>query len=158
MSSTNKTRLIGLNNWDATDKPTRTDFNNDNTLVDTVLGNHINDTTKHITDEERVRWYNPYGIDVYYGDGKTSKTVALNFSFDPTICIVFATNTTPGIIDIPNSVHYNYLGIATNSGSMTGLTLSGSNLIVSESPSMYATYEKRSYNELGKTYIVIAIR
>lgn len=158
MASTNKTDYVGLNNWSPTDKPEMADFNSDNQIIDRALQGHIENGSVHVTDAEKRMWQTPYAIDMYYGDGRSSQTITLNCGFEPSFCLVFASNATPGIIDIPNNVHYNYFGIATNSGSMTGLDLFGNSLIVSENPSMYASYEKRSYNEIGRTYVVIAMR
>lgn len=158
MSSTERTSKIGLNKWSSVDVPKMADFNSDNQIIDDVLGNHVNSIDMHLTNEERTAWNNPYGIEVYYGNGQVTQSINLNFSFEPTICVVFATNTLPGVVDIPNLVHYNYFGIATNRGSHSGLNLSGNVLTVTESATMIANYEKRSFNEIGKTYIVIAIR
>lgn len=156
--SSNTTERLGLNQWVGSDKPKMNEFNNDNAIIDSILGEHIDDVSVHLTPTERNRWNNNIGIATYYGDGKTSKIVNLNFDFEPRICFVFATNATPSVIDILNNVDYNYFGIATNRGSMYGLNLDETTLVVQQSGALYANNEMRSYNELGKTYIVVAFR
>ncbi|MGN0458102.1 MAG: hypothetical protein ACI4IL_03895 [Eubacterium sp.] len=158
MSSTYKTNNIQLNKWIESDIPKMEDFNSDNLVLDKTIGAHHSNTTIHITSEEREKWNKGYGLMTYTGTGKLTQKVQMNFGFDPTFCIVIATGTMPGLIDIENLVHYNYFGIATVGGSNAGLELSGSVLTVTSSSVMISKYEMRSYNEIGRSYLVIAFR
>ena len=57
MSSTNKTANLGLNSWIESDRPKRTDFVSDNTIIDNVLGNHVKDNGVHLTAEEKQTFH-----------------------------------------------------------------------------------------------------
>ena len=46
MPTNNKTSNLNLNSWLSTDKPKREDFVNDNIILDTAIGQHINNFTK----------------------------------------------------------------------------------------------------------------
>lgn len=158
MASTYKTNALKLNKWVESDIPQMEDFNSDNDIVDRAVSAHVNDLSIHITDNERQKWNKGYGLQAYTGTGTGNQNITLNFGFDPTFCIVFSTNATPGIIDIPNTTHYNYFGIATIGGSNPGLSLSDNVLTVTSSSVMISKYEMRSYNELGKSYLIIGFR
>lgn len=158
MSSTNKTESYSLNQWTLSDIPTMEDFNSDNETVDRVLSKHIEDSVIHLTEEEKQSVIRPIEMCTYHGDGKSTRDVELSFSFNPSLCLVLVVGAPLGIIDIPNQVHYNYFGIATKAGGSVGLTLSGKTLSVVQSTTLINKYEMRSYNELGRGYLVIGFR
>lgn len=158
MSSTNKSNNLNLNQWIGSDVPQREDFNNDNAIIDSVLGKHINNIATHTNASEKDMWNNPYFITTYYGDGMTTRALSLNCSFEPSWCIVFATNTTPSVTDISNESSYNYFGIATTRGSMSGLSISRKILNLTQSAVPVFSTEYRNYNQAGTTYVVIAVR
>ena len=158
MSSTNKTESYSLNQWTLSDIPTMEDFNSDNETVDRVLSKHIEDSVIHLTEEEKQSVIRPIEMCTYHGDGKSTRDVELSFSFNPSLCLVLVVGAPLGIIDIPNQVHYNYLGISTKAGGSVGLTLSGKTLSVVQSTTLINKYEMRSYNELGRGYLVIGFR
>lgn len=158
MSSSYKTNNLKLNSWVGSDIPIMQDFNNDNEILDNTISNHTSNSVIHITDDERNKWNKPFALTSYVGDGKTNQAVALNVGFNPSFCIVMSANITPSVVDIANSVDYNYFGIATIGGSMAGLQINGSTLTVTSSAIAIAKYEMRSYNEIGRNYLVIAFR
>ncbi len=158
MSSSNSTDILGLNQWIKSDIPVMEDFNGDNEVLDAVIGGHIYDEDAHLDAQQIERIAKPYDLFLYYGDGKERRTITLDFDFSPRICIVFAVSAPVGVIDIPNDTHYNYFGITTTEGGTDGLSLSGNSLSVIQGGTMVAKYEMRSYNQIGKSYLVIGIR
>lgn len=158
MSSTNKTENYSLNKWSLNDIPTMEDFNSDNITVDRIMHEHISDSVIHLTEEEKQAVTKPIEMCTYHGDGTASRNIDLSFSFEPSMCLVFVVGAPLSIIDIANQVHYNYFGIATTAGSSVGLSLSGKTLGVVQSTQLINKYEMRSYNELGRGYLVIGFR
>ena len=65
MPSTNTTPNLGLNSWLSSDKPKRTDFVSDNTIIDTVLGTHISDSNLHLTSLQKDYVAEPYKIHIH---------------------------------------------------------------------------------------------
>lgn len=158
MSSTNKTENYSLNQWTLSDVPKMEDFNSDNKTIDTVMFKHISDSVIHLSEEEKQAVVNPLEMYTYHGDGTASRDIDLPFTFEPSLCIVFVVGAPLGIIDISNQVHYNYFGIASKGGSSVGLSLKEKVLSVVQSTQLINKYEMRSYNELGRGYLVIGFR
>lgn len=158
MGSSNRTEYLGLNRWIKSDRPVMEDFNADNEIVDSMLGGHISNGELHLNEKQRQALALPYDMQIYHGTGVQNRTIALEFDFEPRMCILLAISAPVGVIDIPNDTHYNYFGIATKSGGTDGLTLSGKSLSVIQGGAMVARYEMRSYNELGRSYLVIGFR
>lgn len=87
MASTNKTPNLKLNSWIGSDKPKRTDFVGDNDIIDRELGNHLNDTVVHLTEEDRQKLDVPFSVTTFSGTGVDNRI--LNFSFEPSFVIVY---------------------------------------------------------------------
>ena len=49
MPTSNKTPALSLNNWLGTDKPMRSDFTEDNLILDSVIGGHLQDAVSHLS-------------------------------------------------------------------------------------------------------------
>ena len=79
MASTNKTESFGLNIWSETDRPQRNDFNSDNIILDKALGEHVTDTSLHLTETEKERVQSPLAVYSYAGDGAEYKDITLPF-------------------------------------------------------------------------------
>lgn len=158
MSSTNKSEKLNLNQWLGSDIPCREDFNNDNAIIDGVVGGHLGNKDMHTSAAEKSAWNTPYYLTTYYGTGANSRTVNLTCDFDPRIVIVFASTYPPSIVNTGNDANYNYFGIATAKGSNTGLGISRNQLNLTQSAIPVSSTEYRNYNEQGVTYVVIAIR
>ena len=158
MGSSGRTEYLGLNRWIKSDRPVMEDFNADNELVDTMLGGHISSDALHLNEVQRQALALPYDMYIYHGTGVQNRTIELGFDFEPRMCILLAVGAPIGVIDIPNDTHYNYFGVATKSGSTDGLTLSGKTLSVILGGTMVASYEMRSFNEIGRSYLVIVFR
>lgn len=158
MGSSNRTEYLGLNRWIKSDRPVMEDFNADNEIVDSTLGEHVSNNELHLNETQRQALALPFDMFLYYGTGTQNRTIELEFDFEPRMCILFAISAPVGVIDIPNDTHYNYFGIASVRGSTDGLSLSGKSLSVIQGGTMVAKYEMRSYNESGRSYLVIGFR
>lgn len=157
MSSTNKTEELGLNQWIGSDIPKMDDFNSDNAKIDKTVGDHIGDSSIHVTAQQKKVWSNPIGCLSYIGDGSSNRSLKLNMGFEPSVCLVFAVNYAVGLTDFANNTHYNFFGIATINGSTYGLNLDG-NVLEVVSGSLTALYEMSNFNQVGKSYLVIGFR
>lgn len=80
MPTTNKTPNLGLNNWVGTDKPKRTDFVEDNTIIDTVISTHIKDSTLHLSADDRTALEKPVVTGLICGNGAASALFTLPFT------------------------------------------------------------------------------
>lgn len=158
MSSTNKTDNLNLNNWIGSDVPKREDFNMDNSIIDSVLGEHINDGDIHVSDGDRSKWNSPYYMGTYVGNNSSSRTITIPCNFNPSWGIIFAVGLLPSLNDYENRADYNYLGIVSTNGSTIGTSLSGKQLTVSQSSVAVSNYEYRNYNESGTIYVYIMFR
>ncbi|MFR5875362.1 MAG: hypothetical protein ACLUFN_02605 [Eubacterium sp.] len=158
MSSTNKTSLLKLNSWIGSDIPQREDFNNDNQIIDDVISSHLSDSNLHTSASEKNIWNTPYAITTYYGNGSSSRTLALSTNFNPTWGIIFAVGRPIQIVDVDNQADYNYCGIFSTRGSTTGVSIVGKNVQLVQSSSALFGNEYRSFNENGVTYVCIAFR
>lgn len=79
MPTTNKTPKLGLNNWVGTDKPKRSDFVEDNILLDTILSGHLADKAVHLSANDRTALEQPIATGLYAGDGTETGTLVLSF-------------------------------------------------------------------------------
>lgn len=158
MSATNQTPFLGLSSWLGTDKPQRTDFNSDNEKIDNFASEHTADVKCHLSNEDRAKFDQPYFMGVYYGDGNNSQTIKTKCPFTPNIGFVFCINKTSQETDIASKASYNYFAILSQRGSMPGVSLSGSDLVVSNSVSAVSKDERTNMNVSGRTYIYFLLR
>lgn len=158
MSSTNKTQNLGLNNWIGADVPKREDFNNDNTIIDSIISEHKADTVSHITAEERESWNNVYAFFTYYGDGKSTRSMDLDIPFRPKWGIIFSANMPPSVVDVENQANYNYFTVFSTIGSSIGAQIENKTLTVMQSSTAVMKTEYRNFNEMGTIYIAILFR
>ena len=134
------------------------DFNNDNSIIDTVISQHTENSNIHTSATEKTKWNQPYVIMSYTGNGSSSRSITITNAFEPTWGIIFKAGSTPSVIDMSNQTEYNYFGIFTKNSSNAGLSLSGNSLTVQQSAVAILGNELKSYNENGSAYIVIAFR
>lgn len=158
MSSTNKTTNYQLNSWVGSDIPQREDFNSDNEIIDNVLSTHLSDSNIHTTAKEKKVWNSPCTTITYYGDGSSSRVIALQTDYNPSWGLIFAIGKPLQICDFDNKASYSYGGFFSNRGCSMGISLSAKNLGLTQSSSAMYDYEYRSLNEKGVTYIVVAFR
>lgn len=135
MPTENKTPNLNLNSWLGTDKPKRQDFVDDNTILDTVIANHLADTISHMSASEKALLSAPFKVDVLAGDGNSSCAHTLPFS--PKLVIVFLKNNPPIQYNSENNYYVYNFAIATQSsyGSSKGATLSGNTLTLEQTQS-----------------------
>lgn len=159
MSSSNKTSNLGLNLWSGSDVPKRVDFVSDNTIIDKVVSEHLDDDDRHITGDEREVWTKFYHKFSYTGNGASSRIIDSGCEFQPTWGLVFANSYMPSVVDVSNNANYNYFGLFGKGGSTSGVTLSnGNKLSVVQSSAPIQNTEYRNYNQNGVVYTVVMFR
>lgn len=156
MSSANKTPNLGLNDWDASDKPKREDFNSDNALIDTLLGGHILNESLHCTSEQKALWNAPYIMESYFGTDAASRTI--NCGFSPRAVIIYTHNRLPVEYNASESKHYVYSGMATNAYFSLGISLTSNGFTVLQGTSELNSGVVNSLNKSGLRYIYLAIK
>lgn len=156
MSSTYKTEYLKLNSWEASDRPQRNDFNSDNTIIDTVLGEHLENDKLHLTSSEKTRVSQPIVLVSYAGDGSESRLITL-----PAVAsavVVYRDGMPPVVYDSTTGCTKVYSAIAVYGGGATsGITLNGSGLNVSQSAEASGGI-KLCFNELNVQYKISLIR
>ncbi len=158
LSSTNKTPHLRLNSWIGGDVPKRTDFVSDNAIIDTVVGEHNDNTQIHISQSEREKWNAPYYIGKYMGTGQSTNTVTFDAGFKPKWGILFSVGTYASVNDYNNKADYNYFAVFSEKGSMDGVTLGENSITVTQSTISILGTEYKSFNENGETYVFILFR
>ena len=73
MPTEQKTSL-GLNRWQGTDKPARSDFVADNETLDALLTEHFGDTQAHLSAEDRLLLGNGTEVGSYNANGGQAVT------------------------------------------------------------------------------------
>ena len=157
MPTQNKTTNFQLNSWLSTDKPKREDFVNDNTIIDTILGNHINDTSIHLSGNITNTINDKFACGAIVGNGQETKTTTL--SFTPKLFIVYLINYPPIKYDSTNECYLYSFAIGNNLyGSSKGLTISGTNVTLKQSQSTPSDGVFLNLNKSYGQYIYFAIK
>ena len=131
MASSNKTANLGLNNWTESDCPKRSDFVSDNQIIDNLVGNHIKDSSLHLTASEKDRVSAPFDINTYYGTGEESTT--LQFNYIPSLVIVCKKNSL--LQESKSSYVVVNSGVASSVGTTGGVRISNKIVTVEQSTS-----------------------
>ena len=160
MSSRYKTANLKLNSWIGSDKPKRADFNADNEIIDRELSAHFNDTDVHITQQDRDNWNTFTKTGVYFGDGKSEKTIAFDCDFDVSCVIVFANNRPLSVVNFTDKRHYNYFAFACKTSTTLGVKFSADfkSFIVNQDTTAQLYNEFANMNELGVSYTYVMFR
>lgn len=158
MGSTLKTDFLKLNKWISTDIPKRQDFVDDNEIIDTTIKAHIDDAIVHVTEQDRAAWYSPYFVGFYYGNGGLSRTIETGCPFEPSIGFVFAGGMPPSVTDFTGKIKYNYFGFLSKRTSTSGVTLAGSDIVISTNGGPVANGEYINLNNIGVTYCYVFFR
>lgn len=74
MASSGKSEKLGLSLWEASDRPERLDFRQDNERLEQLIGGHLADAGLHLTPEQKNYLKKPYAAYVYNGTGSTLAT------------------------------------------------------------------------------------
>lgn len=154
MPSTHKTDYLGLNQWLGSDKPKRSDFNEDNERIDAAVQTHVLDGQVHLTQEERERWSAPFVTGSYIGNGTNEQTITLGFR--PTALLVCAADKAP--FAFSSSQTQIRCAFATRDGVSKGVALCDEGFIVHHSAGTPPDGETPRLNILGGAYFYIAYR
>ena len=157
MPTENKTTNLSLNNWLGTDKPQRSDFVEDNQILDEVIGNHLSNYTMHFSSSDRELLKNPFAIGGLAGDGNA--TCTHTFDFNPRCVFVFLKNAPFLEYDTENG--YTVCNSAVVTTSRGGGTLGASLLLNELTLSQSTTAENRRFinlNKDGGQYFYIAFK
>lgn len=133
MPSTNKTTNLNLNNWVSTDKPKMADFNSDNSIIDQVVGTHVNDSDKHLSETDRTLLEDYVTTGSFTGTGSPNGNIAL--SFKPKAVFIYMKNKPLVEYDATNGYMLCNSAVVTNSGASAGISLSEKIVTVSQSQS-----------------------
>lgn len=157
MPTENKTTNLQLNSWLATDKPKREDFVSDNTIIDTILGNHVNNTDIHLSGNLMNTINDKFAWGTVAGNGQESKTITL--SFTPKFFIVYLLNFPPIKYDADNGYTLCSFAIGSSShGSTKGLTINGTSVTLKQSSSVPSDKVFLNLNRSLGQYVYFAIK
>lgn len=130
MASTSYTPNLGLCAWDGSDRPKRTDFVNDNAVIDQVVGEHIQNVGMHVTAEEKRLYANPYTVMSYVGDGAASKSIALTESYS--FAIVFQKYYPSVTIDSNNNAVSHFAIVGRLFGSSSTMSMNATSITIKQ--------------------------
>ncbi len=156
MASKNKTDKLSLNLWESTDRPQRGDFNSDNLIIDEALGGHIEDTTLHLTTDEKSRVQRPVKTMGYQGNGDAEATITLD---EVPVGVIIYCDTAP-LQSYDSAAGYTkvYSAVAFyGAGATKGVELSGKILKVKQDVSI-SNGVQSCLNESGRQYKIVVIR
>ena len=156
MSSASKTSNLNLNVWAGSDKPTRSDFNSDNNIIDSLCGGHISNNNIHVTAEQKSTWSNPFVIGTYFGTGVNSRTFSLGFN--PRLVIVFANDYPLVTSDYTYTSSKCYAAIGTANGASMGVVLETGGFSIAQSSVMAVDDCTAMLNQSGAVYTYIAFK
>lgn len=154
MPSSSKTTTLRLNQFAGSDKPKMDDFNYDNTQLETLVGGHLTDAQKHLTQAEREEWFRPAStLFSYAGDNAEQRSFTLEFA--PRFCTVVALDMPPTLNDMfsPAIVMCYQASAAQNGQATVGVSLSGNTLTVYNDPDGGVDQIQRRFNTEGITYL-----
>lgn len=160
MSSTNKTSVLKLNQWAASDKPRRTDFNYDNEMIEKAVTEHMADSVPHITAKERETWNAGVHYGMYFGNGQAQRRITTHCPFEPKFVLVFASARPASYSDFTENRKYNYIGFASQISSMANLAIEENGAVINVTQDTSASYmnEYVCLNQSGVSYTYIMFR
>ncbi len=153
MASTNRTPNLGLSSWLESDRPKRVDFVSDNSIIDSVLGTHISDSTSHLTQSEKNKVSEPFTVTTAYGTGESSTSI--RFDFEPSLVIAFKKNSP--FSEYTSTKNRINSAIATRRGATGGIALSN-DLVTLYQGDVPDTSYYNNMNEQYAQYVVIAFK
>lgn len=130
MATTSYTQNLGLSAWGASDRPKRIDFVTDNTIIDQVLGEHVNNSDIHVTAEDKARLQNPYTVYTYLGDGEAQRTIELSDEYK--FAIVFQKFYPMVEIDSNQNIVSHFAVVGRSFGSSANIELRKQSLVVTQ--------------------------
>ncbi len=151
MASTDKTGILGLSKWRATDKPKRLDFYNDNEIIDSALGGHINNANLHLDSIKLAKINQPMEMKIVSGTGGNSRSNVM--SFVPSAVVVFAVGKAP--VEVSGANVKVYSAFAAQGQCSSGVLLDGDEVRLYQGTSGSII---NSMNESGVAYVILAFR
>lgn len=155
MAATAYTPNLGLCQWEPADRPKRIDFVNDNSIIDTKLGEHLANTYVHVTQAEKEKYNSPYRVLTYAGDGANSKTISLDTSY--TFAIVFQKYYPPVETDSAGNSVVHMAIVGRQFGSNSNLTLKSDSIVVTQDTTA-SDGVINNFNENEGQYVVLLFR
>lgn len=154
MPSTSKTKTLRLNQFVGSDKPKMDDFNYDNTQLETLVGGHLDDGGKHVSQKEREEWSRP-SSDLFFYDGDNAEERTFTLDFAPRFCTVYALNMPGNLNDMTTpAISMCYQAAAAQEGKGTaGAALNGSQLTVYNDADGTMAELRRKLNARGLSYV-----
>ena len=157
MPSTNKTTNLSLNQWVESDRPMRNDFNSDNTIIDSVVGTHVANSSIHVTADEKARIGTPYLTNMYAGTGEGTKSISL--SEKVRFVVVYAEDMPLSVYDSTSGKTKSYAAVGyTTLGGSSGLAIGGSGKSITVYQGEDENGNKTCLNELGVQYKVVMFK
>ncbi len=155
MATSTFTPNLGLSAWQSTDSPKRIDFVNDNNIIDKKLGEHLNNSFLHLSDEQRAKLDTPYTVFSYAGDGQSRKT----FTFDDSyaFAIVFQKFCPPVEVDSNNNVTAHFAIVGRLFGSSSNITMT-SNTVTVVQDAQPTGKVKNNFNENEGQYVMLLFK
>lgn len=160
MSSSNKTSVLGLNQWAASDCPVRVDFNRDNVMIERAVTDHTRNSNIHVTSAEKAVWNQGVHYGMYFGNGDAVRHITTNCPFEPVFVLVFASARPASSTDFTEGKKYNYIAFASQISSMANLEIEeyGAQLKVTQDISPSYKNEYVYLNQTGVSYTYIMFR
>ncbi len=155
MSSTSYTPNLGLCAWEGSDRPKRTDFLNDNAVIDKKLGEHLLDVSIHVTPEEKQLYANPYKVVSYVGDGASSKSISLTESYS--FAIVFQKYYPAVTIDSSNNTVSHFAIVGRLFGSSSSMVMNSTSITVKQDRTA-TDGVINNFNEDGGQYVMLLFK
>jgi len=131
MPTTNKTPNLGLNNWVGTDKPKRSDFVEDNNLLDTMIGSHLADKVAHLSADDRTTLENPIATGTMVGNGLESSEFELPFA--PRAIFAFLCDHPMSEYNADKKYTYVNAAAAATTANTPGIAIGGNKVKLSQS-------------------------
>ena len=154
MASSSFTSNLGLCDWAASDRPKRADFVSDNHIIDSTLGGHIADTTKHLTAAEKQSALHPCETLIFSGDGTDNRAIPTDFA--PKLVIVIKKNA--ALISYENGTAIINAAVASyGHGGSDGVSVSSTGFVLRQQ-SAASNGQRLSLNEEGCQYFAAVFR
>lgn len=156
MPTNHKTPRLQLNSWLGTDKPLRSDFVEDNLLLDTLLGEHLEDTGRHLSETDRTALLTPFVTGLLGGSGSASGVHVLDFA--PRLVAVFLRNAPFTRYDAQSGNTVCSAAIVWQGVTSGGASLSGKTLTLTQTQSDPVDSIFYNLNANGGQYGYVAFR
>lgn len=163
MASSGKSEKLGLSLWEASDKPERLDFRQDNEKLEELVGPHLNDYFLHLTKKEKDFVRNPIYWTWYQGNGNPTRTVT-NYSNFPSegkagrLMVIFPIGTAPVVYRDGKTCLYFALASGMGNYHSAGLEVKDGNYTVFQQSAEEEGEYRCCLNEQGKSYFVFMLQ